>query len=140
MATTDKNSNELSWYLAIVSSCVACLVAGSVLYLGYVDLQEGNAAWRLSGPDIVPKGNVAVRSVWGVIALLLSPMAFLLLFGFTKYRSRLAALPIIKQWLLAIGAPLCLVILLIAFCAIGVVYPKPVIIPYSTKLHDASNM
>ncbi len=133
MGSTTKNGNEIAWYVSIAASCIACSIAGSVLYFGFVDIQEGNEAWLHSEPDYMPKGNVAVRSMWGVIALLLCPVALLLLFCFVKYRLRFTALTIAKQWMLAIGAPLCLVIVLITFCAIGVAFPNPLIIPYPTK-------
>ena len=113
-----------------------CLVAGSILYFGYVDLQEGNVAWLNSGPAYEPKGNVAIRSVWGVAALLLSPMAFLLLFGFAMYRARFATLSVTKQWLMGLGAPLSLAIVLVLLCAIGVAFPYPVVIPYPTKIQE----
>ena len=79
-----------------------CLVAVSILYFGYVDLQEGNVAWMNSGPDYEPKGNVAIRSVWGVVALLLSPIAFLLLFGLVMYR--VAIYYLVSHEAMAIGA------------------------------------
>jgi hypothetical protein len=138
MART-KNGDVSLWYLSIVASFIACVIAGWILYFGYVDLQEGNAAWLKSGPDYVPKGNIAVRTVWGVLAMLFCPIAFLLLFLFARSRSRFAALPIAKQWLLAIGAPMCLVIVLISLCAIGVIMSGPIIIPYPAKPQEAPN-
>ena len=129
MANT-KGRDVFVWYVSVVTSCIVSVIACGILYFGYVDLQEGNAAWLNSGPDYVPKGNVAVRTVWGVIAMLLCPMAFLLVFLFARNRSSFSALPITRQWLLAIGVPLCLLIVQLSLCAIGAIVGGPIIIPF----------
>ena len=129
----DHESALLAWSLAIVGALVACGVAGVVLFGGIIDIHEGNVAWLRAGPEYRPTGNLAVRTVWGVAAMVFSPMAFIYLAGLTGMRHRFAALTPLGRWVLAVAAPVVFVACVIALCAIGYYAEGPIVIPFPNK-------
>ncbi|MCA9193279.1 MAG: hypothetical protein KDB03_16020 [Planctomycetales bacterium] len=122
-----------------MTSSFSCVIACAILFFGYVDLQEGNAAWLNSAPGNVPHGNTAVRTIWGLLAVLLCPWTIVLLFVLARNRTFFTSLPIAKQWLIATGVPILLLIVLISLCAIGSLVGGPLIIPFPQKQQEVPN-
>jgi len=133
MTIAAQRTTSRAWYAAIALSGLACVVASAILYFGSVDIQEGNAAWQRAAPQQAPRGNLAVRTAWGVSALVLSPAAYLLLGATLSQRNRLALLPERTQWLLAVGLPVGLTLALIALCAVGVLLGGPLVLPFPPR-------
>lgn len=117
------------WHFAILMMSVACVFAASVLYFGYVDICEGNAAWLRAKPGDLLRGNMAVRSLWGVSAMVLCPIAFVGLVLIARGKSRFYALSPLNQWMIALAAPICFMSLIVLLCADGIVAEGPIIIP-----------
>ena len=109
-----ENRVTVDYVLAVIGAILATGV-GSVFVIG------GLIDWT--------EQNITARTLWGVLAMIVSLLSPAYLMWLLFRRSSFVRLSAIQRWSVAVGIPLVLIAVPIALAVIGHFARKPILIP-----------